>query len=204
MRPSAWAIYDVFETRDGEQVFVGVVSDSLWQKFCEAFELRELGANADYRLNNQRVLARDVLLPQVREVFRQFSKAELVAMAQQALSTGERKEAEFRGAPPFLNALADALNGPEQTQSRFVYSGRAYHLSIKQAPDAKAAEYFQKRRIIAAGAKVIRAAGKLRRESGGNETDFHLWVAQGEARKLPLRIEYQPKSFLRLTFEAEA
>jgi hypothetical protein len=131
-------------------------------------------------------------------------RAELVAMAQQALATGERKDAEFRGAPPFLNALADALNGPEQTQSRFVYSGRAYQLSIKQAPDAKAADFFQKRRIIAAGTQVIRAAGKLRRESGGNETEFHLWVAKGEARKLPLRIEYQPKSFLRLTFEAEA
>ena len=45
VRISAWAIYDVFETRDGEQVFVGVVSDSLWEKFCAAFELRELGAN---------------------------------------------------------------------------------------------------------------------------------------------------------------
>ncbi|EFK95182.1 L-carnitine dehydratase/bile acid-inducible protein F, partial [sediment metagenome] len=33
VRISAWAIYDVFETRDGEQVFVGVVSDSLWERF---------------------------------------------------------------------------------------------------------------------------------------------------------------------------
>lgn len=131
-------------------------------------------------------------------------RAELVAMAQQALATGERQDAEFRGAPPFLNALADALNRPEQTQSRFVYSGRAYRLSLKPALDAKAAEYFEKRGIIPAGTPVVRAAGKLRREAGGNETEFHLWVAQGEARKLPLRIEYQPKSYLRLTFEAEA
>lgn len=79
VRTSAWAIYDVFETADGEQVFVGVVSDGLWQKFCEAFELRELGANEAYRLNNQRVKAREVLLPQVRELFRRFTKAELVA-----------------------------------------------------------------------------------------------------------------------------
>ena len=79
VRLSAWAIYDVFETKDAEQVFVGVVSDSLWQKFCEAFELRELGANPEYRLNNQRVKARESLLPQVREVFRRYTKAELVA-----------------------------------------------------------------------------------------------------------------------------
>ncbi len=79
VRISAWAIYDVFETRDGEQVFVGVVSDGLWQKFCEAFELPELGANPDYQLNNQRVKARETLLPQVRAVFKRYTKAELVA-----------------------------------------------------------------------------------------------------------------------------
>ena len=59
VRISAWAIYDVFETSDGEQVFVGVVSDSLWEKFCAAFELRELGADPGYRTNAQRVLARE-------------------------------------------------------------------------------------------------------------------------------------------------
>lgn len=38
-RISAWAIYDVFETAsEGEQVFMGVVSDSQWASFCEAFD----------------------------------------------------------------------------------------------------------------------------------------------------------------------
>jgi crotonobetainyl-CoA:carnitine CoA-transferase CaiB-like acyl-CoA transferase len=79
VRISAWAIYDVFETQDGEQVFVGVVSDSLWEKFCAAFELHELGANPEYRTNSQRVLARETLLPQVRELFKRYSKVDLVA-----------------------------------------------------------------------------------------------------------------------------
>jgi crotonobetainyl-CoA:carnitine CoA-transferase CaiB-like acyl-CoA transferase len=78
-RISAWAIYDVFETRDGEQVFVGVVSDSLWVKFCAAFELHELGADPGLETNAQRVLARDALLPRVRETFKRFDKADLVA-----------------------------------------------------------------------------------------------------------------------------
>jgi crotonobetainyl-CoA:carnitine CoA-transferase CaiB-like acyl-CoA transferase len=78
-RISAWAIYDVFDTKDNEQVFVGVVSDALWEKFCTAFELTELAANANYRTNNQRVLARDSLMPQVRELFKRFTKAELIA-----------------------------------------------------------------------------------------------------------------------------
>jgi len=79
VRISAWAIYDVFETADGEQVFVGVVSDSLWEKFCAAFELDELGADPRYKTNSQRVQARDTLLPRVRELFKGYTKALLVA-----------------------------------------------------------------------------------------------------------------------------
>jgi crotonobetainyl-CoA:carnitine CoA-transferase CaiB-like acyl-CoA transferase len=79
VRISAWAIYDVFETRDGEQVFVGVVSDSLWQKFCAAFELAELGTDPRYLTNSQRVAARDTLLPQVRALFKTYTKVDLVA-----------------------------------------------------------------------------------------------------------------------------
>jgi len=78
VRISAWAIYDVFETADGEQVFVGVVSDSLWEKFCAAFELAELGADPRYKTNSQRVEARDTLLPQVRALFRGYTQAALV------------------------------------------------------------------------------------------------------------------------------
>ena len=78
VRISAWAIYDVFETQDGEQVFVGVVSDSLWEKFCAAFELTELGADPRFKTNSQRVQARDALLPQVRELFKGYTKAVLV------------------------------------------------------------------------------------------------------------------------------
>ncbi len=79
VRISAWAIYDVFETKDAEQVFVGIVSDSLWEKFCAAFDLHALGADPQYRTNSQRVLARETLLPHVREVFKGYTKADLVA-----------------------------------------------------------------------------------------------------------------------------
>jgi len=78
VRISAWAIYDVFETRDGEQVFIGVVSDGLWQKFCEAFSLTALAADESLKTNAQRVAQREALLPQVRELIKRYSKAELV------------------------------------------------------------------------------------------------------------------------------
>jgi len=60
-------------------VFVGIVSDGLWQKFCAAFAQQELGANPDFKTNSQRVQSREQLLPQVRALFKTFSKADLVA-----------------------------------------------------------------------------------------------------------------------------
>jgi crotonobetainyl-CoA:carnitine CoA-transferase CaiB-like acyl-CoA transferase len=36
-RLSARAIYDVLDTFDGDQGFVGVMSDSQWKVFCESF-----------------------------------------------------------------------------------------------------------------------------------------------------------------------
>jgi crotonobetainyl-CoA:carnitine CoA-transferase CaiB-like acyl-CoA transferase len=79
VRIPAWAIYDVFETRAaGEQVFVGVVSDAQWRCFCSAFGLASLNANPALATNNQRVLARDKLLPQIRSLFEGFHRAALV------------------------------------------------------------------------------------------------------------------------------
>ena len=41
-RPRAWAIYDTFTTKDKENVFIGIVSDTQWKLFCNAFILKNL------------------------------------------------------------------------------------------------------------------------------------------------------------------
>lgn len=80
VRVSAWAIYDVFETaNEGEQLFVGVVSDGQWQTFCTAFGLADFAANEDWALNNGRVAARDAIIPQVQALFKTHTRDELVA-----------------------------------------------------------------------------------------------------------------------------
>lgn len=78
-RISAWAIYDVFETKDGGSIFIGVVSDALWEKFCQLFGLTELWADESLRENNARVLQRDRIMPQIRDLIRGFTVDELVA-----------------------------------------------------------------------------------------------------------------------------
>jgi crotonobetainyl-CoA:carnitine CoA-transferase CaiB-like acyl-CoA transferase len=78
-RISAWGIYDVFTVRDGEQIFLAVVSDTQWATFCAAFALADLQADARLVSNNQRVQARPWLLPLLRERLAPWSAAELGA-----------------------------------------------------------------------------------------------------------------------------
>ncbi|MHB9878537.1 CaiB/BaiF CoA transferase family protein [Pacificimonas sp. ICDLI1SI03] len=80
VRVSAWAIYDVFETaNEGEQLFVGVVSDGQWQTFCNAFDLVEFAAREEWATNNERVLARDEIISTVSALFKTMDRDALVA-----------------------------------------------------------------------------------------------------------------------------
>ena len=76
-RISAWAIYDVFEVKNGEQIFLAVVSDGAWKAFCGAFGFGDLAADERLATNNQRVRARDWLLPDLRQRLAGHSAAEL-------------------------------------------------------------------------------------------------------------------------------
>jgi crotonobetainyl-CoA:carnitine CoA-transferase CaiB-like acyl-CoA transferase len=79
VRVSAWAIYQVFDTADNEQVFVGVVSDKQWKLLCEAFDLRDMAADRSLDTNNDRVTHKDRILPVIKATFLKYSKQELMA-----------------------------------------------------------------------------------------------------------------------------
>ncbi|MCD0503238.1 CaiB/BaiF CoA transferase family protein [Bordetella petrii] len=79
-RISAWAVYDVFTVKDGEQIFLAVVSDKQWDIFCRAFGLAELRQDTRLATNNDRVQARAWLMPVLREHLAQFPAAELSAV----------------------------------------------------------------------------------------------------------------------------
>ncbi|HQR19405.1 MAG TPA: CaiB/BaiF CoA-transferase family protein [Burkholderiaceae bacterium] len=66
-RIAAWAIYDVFTVKDGEQIFLAVVSDTQWAIFCDAFGFADLKADDRLATNNDRVRARDWMMPTLRE-----------------------------------------------------------------------------------------------------------------------------------------
>jgi crotonobetainyl-CoA:carnitine CoA-transferase CaiB-like acyl-CoA transferase len=77
-RVRAWALYDNFKTSDGELVFVGVVSDTQWKVFCEAFGLSELLNDPALKTNPQRVEARPRIMPIVTAIFAKMGKQELM------------------------------------------------------------------------------------------------------------------------------
>lgn len=78
VRISAWAIYDIFDAADGEQVFVAVVSDGQWRKFCEEFGLEDFRADPALAENAARVERRDEILPRVREVLGALPHGEIM------------------------------------------------------------------------------------------------------------------------------
>jgi len=78
VRVSSWAIYQLFDTKDGEQVFIGVVSDGQWKTLCEAFDLHHLLDDPELAENRDRVIHKDKFLPQIIDKFKSMTKAELM------------------------------------------------------------------------------------------------------------------------------
>ena len=79
IRRSAWAIYDIFTCREGEKIFVGVVSDTQWRSFCEEFGLAEFAADESLAQNNARVRQRDRIVPAVAQMFAALARDEMLA-----------------------------------------------------------------------------------------------------------------------------
>lgn len=76
-RDFSWPVYDIFETRDQRQVFVGVVTGGQWQDFCTAFDLQQL--LDDPRLDDQvaRINARGWTIPIVRACLAEYLASDL-------------------------------------------------------------------------------------------------------------------------------
>src|SRR6185312_9110135 len=79
-RESPWAIYDVFTVKNGEQIFLAVVSDPQWTTFCDALGFDDLNADASLATNNQRVQARPTLLRNLGERLKAHGADELARL----------------------------------------------------------------------------------------------------------------------------
>ncbi len=72
-----WGVYQLFDTSDGDQVFIGITSNGHWERFCREFGLDDLLADPRLADNAKRVAARDWLPARINEETRKHESAEL-------------------------------------------------------------------------------------------------------------------------------
>src|SRR3984885_6718254 len=71
-RRGAWAIYEVFNTANEGQLFIGVTSDQQWARFVEEFSLQDLAADSRLATNVTRLAERSWLIPALQEMLIKF------------------------------------------------------------------------------------------------------------------------------------
>lgn len=83
-RVSAWAIYDIFESKEGEKIFIGITSDAQWKRFCNTFGLNRLAGDERLATNNGRIGERNWLLPELQEVFKRQNRLDISKLCEEA------------------------------------------------------------------------------------------------------------------------
>ncbi len=76
-REHAWPIYDIFDTADGNRIFIGVVTEGHWQSFCGEFGMQEFLDDPALRTTTDRIMARSRIIPRAAEIIRGWKLAEL-------------------------------------------------------------------------------------------------------------------------------
>jgi crotonobetainyl-CoA:carnitine CoA-transferase CaiB-like acyl-CoA transferase len=83
-RGRTWSVYELFNTRDGEQVFVGITSDRHWQRMCKAFGFDDWTNDPRLATNQGRIENRAWFSQELQQRLQRLEKATLMALAEQA------------------------------------------------------------------------------------------------------------------------
>lgn len=115
----------------------------------------------------------------------------LVETARQKTGTADGKWKELNAATggtpgTFLNAVLQAVrSSAPRSQAAYVFGERRFKLATEKARESNG---------------LTKLKGEILNEATGKKTGFSVWFDQ--AGPLPVRIEFQARSYLRLTFEA--
>ena len=83
-RVSAWSIYRIFRSADDRQVFVGIISEKHWERFCRAFNQKNWLNDERLATNSGRIEQRDWFIPEVEATLGQYLYRELIARCEMA------------------------------------------------------------------------------------------------------------------------
>ncbi|GAB7548468.1 CaiB/BaiF CoA transferase family protein [Cupriavidus sp. 8B] len=76
-RVSAWSVYDVFTLAEGEQLFIGAVSDKQFNTLCDVLQRPDLAADPELATNAMRVAVRPALLERLGAILKDHRVEEL-------------------------------------------------------------------------------------------------------------------------------
>jgi formyl-CoA transferase len=77
-RVSAWSVYDVFTLAQGEQLFIGAVSDKQFVALCGVLERADLAADPRFATNSERVATRADLIEMLADILKGHRVDELL------------------------------------------------------------------------------------------------------------------------------
>jgi len=83
-RISAWSVYDTFNVANGQQLFIGAVSDKQFQVLCNVLEREDLLNDPALATNAQRVAVRPELLKELQDTLQNIDLESLCAQLQAA------------------------------------------------------------------------------------------------------------------------
>ncbi len=106
VKASPWPVYDLFDTRDGDKLFVSIVGEDQWTGFCNAFGLQAWLTDPRLATSQGRTDHRSWIIPAINDLLKARPMAELCA-------TFERLGMPF--AP--VNKPGDLFDDPHLNQS---------------------------------------------------------------------------------------
>ena len=83
-REFSWPVYDIFETSDARQIFIGAVTEGQWITLCDLLGLADLKADPRLQTRMDQINARDWTVPIVAEAVRNRAFADLIAAFEDA------------------------------------------------------------------------------------------------------------------------
>ena len=119
---------------------------------------------------------------------------------QQANATGQEVNCPA-DALTFLFAVLRATRTPGKSSFHYFHNAKPFRLECEKAADRHAAENFSAKRLTSSPQTVARLAGQIHDLTKGHTSTFKLWLDQSS--DLPIRIEFSPRSYLRIALELD-
>ncbi len=83
-RVSAWSIYNIFDTKDGQKIFIGIISEKQWAQFCRIFNKESWLEDPRLQSNNLRIDHKEWLMPKIRAIIMDHNMDEMLAILDKA------------------------------------------------------------------------------------------------------------------------